>query len=129
MSWVLLKLTSSIAQSKQLHKCNHWPNPFHHRWLILAISHSSKKRLLLGKRDIYNPVRSPTITWRPIEWDDKLHIYKNDWVYNSNLKRSVRGSLRGQRVLHLPLDMWTSRAGDGYFSLKVKELQSNFPNK
>ena len=35
----------------------------------------------------------------------------------SELKRSVRGSLSGQQCVTLTTDMWTSRAGEGYFSL------------
>jgi len=32
------------------------------------------------------------------------------------LKRQVRGLLSGQHCITLTTDMWTSRAGDGYFS-------------
>ena len=42
------------------------------------------------------------------------------------LKRSVQGSLSGQQYVTLTIDMWTSRAGDGYFSLTAHYLTEEF---
>ena len=42
------------------------------------------------------------------------------------LKLSVRRSLRGQQCVTLTTDMWTSRAGDGYFSLTVHYVTEKF---
>ena len=42
------------------------------------------------------------------------------------MKRAVRGSLSGQQCVTLTTDMWTSRAGDGYFSLTVHYVTEEF---
>ena len=42
------------------------------------------------------------------------------------LKRSVRGLLSGQRSVTLTTDIWTSRAGDGYFSLTAHYITDQF---
>ena len=42
------------------------------------------------------------------------------------LKRSVQGSLSGQQCVTLSTDMWTSKAGDGYFSLTVHYVTKRF---
>ena len=44
----------------------------------------------------------------------------------SDLKRSVRGSLSGQQCVTLTTDMWTSRAGEGYFSLTAHYITEEF---
>ena len=42
------------------------------------------------------------------------------------LKRSVRRSLHEQQCVTLTTDMWTSRTGDGYFSLTVHYVTEKF---
>ena len=42
------------------------------------------------------------------------------------LKRSVRGLLSGQRSVTVTTDIWTSRAGDGYFSLTAHYITDQF---
>ena len=42
------------------------------------------------------------------------------------LKHTVRGFLSGQRCVMLTTDMWTSRAGDGYFSLTTHFITDQF---
>ena len=44
----------------------------------------------------------------------------------SELKRSVRGSLSGQQCVTLTTYMWTSRAGDGCFSLTAHYITEEF---
>ena len=44
----------------------------------------------------------------------------------TELKRQVRGLLSGQRCVTLTTDMWTSRAGDGYFSLTSHFITDEF---
>lgn len=44
----------------------------------------------------------------------------------SDLKRSVRGLLSGQQCVTLTTDMWTSRAGEGYFSLTAHYITEEF---
>ena len=42
------------------------------------------------------------------------------------LKQSVRGLLSGQRSVTVTTDIWTSRAGDGYFSLTAHYITDHF---
>ena len=42
------------------------------------------------------------------------------------LKHTVRGFLSGQRCVTLTTDMWTSRAGDEYFSLTAHFITDQF---
>jgi len=42
------------------------------------------------------------------------------------LNRQVCGLLSGQRCVTLTTDMWTSRAGDGYFSLTAHFITDEF---
>ena len=44
----------------------------------------------------------------------------------TELKRNVRGSISGEHYITLTTDMWTSRAGDGYFSLTAHYINADF---
>ena len=47
----------------------------------------------------------------------------------TEVKRTVRGAMTGQNCVTLTTDMWTSHAGNGYFSLTAHYITSDFEMK